>query len=266
MPGKLIVGSMPIGNLDDLTLRMVDAFASCDYIVSDRPADRAEKVLEKFKMKKKIVLLNSVNSGYADMDQVNKVAEDVLSGKVVLLVASEGQVAISDPGVQFIQKCITDKIPHEVLPGPSAAITAYVASGLSNGRLFIVPSVEKERISEVFGMLKEINYSTVVHVWAKDLEEIIEYIDKNYKWVRQSDNTHHSNRIIAVCCDLTMPTENIFMDWAHKIKGHPEFVKINASTRVSLILGETLHVGDCDHIVCNMYKDFVPGQSDGINI
>lgn len=266
MAGKLIVGSMPIGNLDDLTLRMVDAFASCDYILSDRPADRAEKVLEKFRIKKKIVLLNSVNSGYADMDQVDRVAEDILNGKTVLLVSSEGQVAISDPGVQFIQKCITDKIPHEVLPGPSAGITAYVASGLSNGRLFIVPSVERERISEVFNMLKDINYSTVVHVWAKDLPEIIEYIDKNYKWTKQSDNTHHSNRIIAVCCDLTMPTENIFMDWAHKIKYNAALKDVNINTRVSLILGEVLHMGECDHIICNMYKDFVPGQSEGLII
>lgn len=264
MTGRLIVGSMPIGNLDDLTLRMVDAFFNCDYILSDRPSDRAEKVLEKFKFKKKIVLLNSVNSGYADMDQVNKMAEDIKDGKVVLLVASEGQVAISDPGVQFIQKCITDNLPYEVLPGPSSSMTAYVASGLSNGRLFAVPTVEKDRISETFGMLKDVTYSTSVHVWAKDLKEVIEYIDENYKWYSSNEKRYHANRIIAVCCDLTMPTEHVFMDWAHKIKNHPGFEKINLNTRVSLILSETLHTRECDHLTCNMYRDFVPGQTDGL--
>lgn len=265
MSGKLIVGSMPIGNLDDLTLRMVDAFFNCDYILSDRPSNRAEQILEKFKFKKKIILLNSVNSGYADMNQVNQMAEDIRNGKTVLLVASEGQVAISDPGVQFIQKCITEKLPYEVLPGPSSSITAYVASGLSNGRLFAVPTVENDRVEETFGMLKDVVYSTSVHIWAKDLKYAIDYIDKNYRWYNPEEKRHHANRIIAICCDLTMPTEYVFMDWAHKIKNHPGFEKINNNTRVSIIISETLHTRDCEHMLCNMYRDFVPGQTEGLN-
>lgn len=266
MAGKLIIGSMPIGNLDDLTLRMVKAFSICDYIISDVPVDRALAVLEKFKFKKQIIPLNSVNSGYADMDQVNQMAKDILDGKTVLLIASEGQVSISDPGIQFIQKCITDNLPYETLPGPTASITAYVASGLSSGRLLVIPSVEEDRIEKVFESLKDIEYSTSVHVWAKDLPKVIEYIDKNYKWYRTSDNTYHANKIIAVCCDLTKPSEFIFMDWAHRIKNNLGFSQINIDTRVTLILGEFLHTKECDHITCNMYRDFVPGQLEGLSI
>jgi len=264
MNGKLIVGSMPIGNLDDLTLRMVDAFFNCDYVLSDVPSNRAEDILKKFKLQKKIVLLNSVNSAYADIDQINQVASDIKNGKIILLVASEGQIAISDPGVQFIQKCIKDNLAYEVLPGPSSSITAYVASGLSNGRIFLVPTVEKEKIEETFRMIKDVQYTTSVHVWAKDLREVIEYIDKNFKWYNENEKIYHANRIVAVCCDLTMPTEHIFMEWAHKIKNHSGFEKINLNTRVSLIISETLHTKECDHLICNMYRDFVPGQTEGL--
>lgn len=262
--GKLIVGAMPIGNTDDLTLRMVNYLSICDYILSDRPVDKIQEVLQKFKFKKTIVMLNSVNSSYADMDQVNKVARDVLDGQIVLLVASEGQIAISDPGVHFIQKCITDNIPYEVLPGPCAGITAYVASGLSDSRVLIIPSVEEEDIEKTFNSLKNSQYTTVVHVWAKDIEKIIDYIDKNYRWYDKEKNIYHSNRIIAVCCDLTMATEFIFMDWAHKIKNNKNFEKININTRVSLVIGEFLHTEECEHNMCNMFKDFVPGQLDGL--
>lgn len=264
MSGKLIVGSMPIGNLGDLTLRMVDAFYKCDYVLSDVPCNRAEDVLKKFKLQKKIVPLGSVNSAYADIDQINQVASDIKEGKIILLVASEGQVAISDPGVQFIQKCIKDNIPCEVLPGPSSSITAYVASGLSSGRIFIVPTVEKEKIKETFTMLKDVQYSVSVHVWAKDLKEVIEFIDENYRWYNENEKVYHANRIVAVCCDLTMPTEHIFMDWAHKIKNHPGFEKITLGTRVSLILSENIHTKECDHLICHMYRDFVNGQTEGL--
>ena len=255
---------MPIGNLDDLTLRMMHYLSTCDYIISDRPVDQIQRVLEKFKFKKKIIMLNSVDSSYADMDQVNQVAKDILDGQIVLLVASEGQVAISDPGVHFIQKCITDKLPYEVLPGPCAGITAYVASGLSDSSVLIIPSVEKENIEETFNDLKNNKYITVVHVWAKDLEIIIDYIDKNYRWFNEKLNKYVANRIIAVCCDLTMPSELIFMDWAHKIKNNKNFSLINENTRVSLVLGEFLHTEDCDHRMCNMFRDLIPGQLDGL--
>lgn len=72
MNGRLIVGSMPIGNMDDVTVRMLKAFKDCDIIFSDIPTDYLEKILNLNNLQKNIQKLKSTNSQFADLDQVEE--------------------------------------------------------------------------------------------------------------------------------------------------------------------------------------------------
>jgi hypothetical protein len=256
MSGKLIVGSMPIGNIDDITIRMINAFKDCDIILSDNPSYMAEQILKKYNIEKEIVLLNSENSGYADENQIQLMESYIENNKSVLLISSEGQVAISDPGVQFIQRCITKKLNYEVLPGPSSSISAFVYSGLSSGRLFIHPTVEKDEVDPKFGLIRNMSHPVAVHIWSKDLPKALKYINHNFKWIND-DGLTIANRVVSICCDISMPNNFMVMDWCDKIINNKDIIKIGEDTLITLIFSDVIHIDECDHHMCNAIRSLV---------
>jgi 16S rRNA (cytidine1402-2'-O)-methyltransferase len=192
MTGKLIVGSMPIGNIDDITIRMLNAIHDCDIIYSDYLPDNIHKLLDAYDVTKEVVVLNSTNTMYADVSQVQDVVSLVSRGKKVLLVAGEGQIGVADPGTQFIQACIEKSLPYTVLPGPSAFITAFVASGIVNGDFFISCNMSNpEQVLEKFRMS---GTPVVVLVWQDKLTSMLEYVRDCFS----------INKRITLACDMTM--------------------------------------------------------------
>jgi siroheme synthase len=256
--GKLIVGSMPLGNMEDITLRMLDAFKTADIILSDYPTTYADALMKKYDIDKNLIILKSFHSCHADGEQVEFAMSAIEDGKRVLLISSEGQIALSDPGIQFIQECIRRGLPYQVLPGPNAGVHAYISSGLSNGKLLVHPTIEPKNVNIEFTPLKNIPSSLTVYIWGKDIPEIIDQIDKDYKW--ESEDEQFANRMISLCCNLTTQEEFIITDWAHKIKSHPDLKKIHQRTKVTVVIGELMHTEDCDHHICNSIRDLFPGQ------
>jgi hypothetical protein len=255
MSGKLIVGSMPIGNIDDITIRMINAFKDCDIILSDNPSYMAEQILKKYNIEKEIVILKSENSGFAEESQLDLMESYINNGKTVVIVAAEGQVAVSDPGIQFIQRCIVKKLNYEVLPGPSSAMSAFVYSGLSSGRIFIHPTIERNEIDQKLGLIRNMPHPVAVHIWSKDLEHALKYIDFNFKWT--DENGVIANRIIAICCNITMDNQFMVIDWCNKIINNDGLSKINGDTIITLVFGDVIHIDDCDHHVCNSIRALV---------
>ena len=247
---------MPIGNIDDITIRMINAFRDCDIILSDNPSYMAEQILKKYNIEKEIVLLNSENSGYADENQIHLMESYIKNNKSVLLISSEGQVAISDPGVQFIQRCISKKLSYEVLPGPSSSVSAFVYSGLSSGRLFIHPTVEKDEIDIKFGLIRNMSNPVAVHIWSKDLPKALRYIDDHFKWV-SDDGLTTANRIVSICCDISMPNNFMVMDWCDKIINNKGIINISKDTLITLIFSDVIHTDECDHHMCNAIRSLV---------
>lgn len=224
MLGKLIVGSMPIGNPDDITIRMLNAIHDCDVIYSDYLPDNIHNLLNIYDIKKDVVVLNSTNTMHADMSQVDDVIELIYSGKSVLLVAGEGQIGVADPGTQFIQECIKKSIPYTVLPGPSAFITAFVASGIVNGDFFISCNMSNpEQVLEKFRMS---NTPVIVLVWQDKLTSILEY----------ARDCFSINKRITLACDMTMSTEMFLTGTAKELLANPKFKLINQSTKIALVM------------------------------
>ena len=122
----LFVCPTPIGNLKDITIRVLETLEAVDVIAAE-DTRHTVKLLNHYNIKKKLISYHEHNT--ARMQPV--LIELLLSGKNVALVSDAGMPGISDPGSDIIAACIKEGINVEVLPGANAAITALVASGLN---------------------------------------------------------------------------------------------------------------------------------------
>ncbi len=131
MPGALVVCPTPIGNLDDITIRVRDALVSADYIACE-DTRRTGSLLEKLGIRPAPPLV-SIHEGNETV-RAKELGGRVERGEVVALVSDAGMPAISDPGFRLIRRCIERSLEVVVLPGPSVVPVALVASGLPTDR------------------------------------------------------------------------------------------------------------------------------------
>ncbi len=125
MSGRLVVCPTPIGNLEDVTLRVLSALREAD-VVACEDTRRTRILLDRYGVKAKLVSYHEHNERARAAELVGRMRD----GAVVALVSDAGMPLVSDPGYVLVQACVAAGLPVEVLPGPSAAITALVASGL----------------------------------------------------------------------------------------------------------------------------------------
>jgi 16S rRNA (cytidine1402-2'-O)-methyltransferase len=125
MSGRLVVCPTPIGNLEDITLRVLSALREAD-VVACEDTRRTRVLLDRYGVKARLVSYHEHNEKARASELVGRMRE----GAVVALVSDAGMPLVSDPGYLLVRGCVAAGLPVEVLPGPSAAITALVASGL----------------------------------------------------------------------------------------------------------------------------------------
>jgi 16S rRNA (cytidine1402-2'-O)-methyltransferase len=126
MHGRLVVCPTPIGNLEDVTLRVLRALREADVIACE-DTRRTRKLLDRHEIAgARLVSYHEHN----ERRRAGELAGRIESGAVVALVTDAGTPAVSDPGFALIRECLARDLEVEVLPGPSAVITALVASGL----------------------------------------------------------------------------------------------------------------------------------------
>jgi 16S rRNA (cytidine1402-2'-O)-methyltransferase len=123
--GRLVVCPTPIGNLEDVTLRVLSALREAD-VVACEDTRRTRVLLDRYGVKARLVSYHEHNERARSAELV----ERMRSGAVVALVSDAGMPLVSDPGYLLVRASVAAGLPVEVLPGPSAAITALVASGL----------------------------------------------------------------------------------------------------------------------------------------
>ena len=123
--GKLYICPTPIGNLEDITIRVLKVLREVDLIVAE-DTRHTLKLLNHFRIQKPLTSYHEHNFRTKGIILINK----LLEGKNIALVSDAGMPGISDPGSDIIKLCIEEKIPFEVLPGAMAGILALVGSGL----------------------------------------------------------------------------------------------------------------------------------------
>jgi 16S rRNA (cytidine1402-2'-O)-methyltransferase len=123
--GRLVVCPTPIGNLEDVTLRVLSALRDAD-VVACEDTRRTRVLLERYGVQATLVSYHEHN----ERERAAELVERMAAGEVVALVSDAGMPLVSDPGYVLVQSSVAAGLEVEVLPGPSAALAALVASAL----------------------------------------------------------------------------------------------------------------------------------------
>jgi 16S rRNA (cytidine1402-2'-O)-methyltransferase len=146
--GRLVVCPTPIGNLEDVTLRVLAALREAD-VVACEDTRHTRVLLERYGVSATLVSYHEHNERERAAELVERMGE----GAVVALVSDAGMPLVSDPGFVLVQGCVAAGLEVEVLPGPSAALAALVASALPAEAWRFAGFLPRRRgaLEEVFG-------------------------------------------------------------------------------------------------------------------
>ncbi len=195
MLGKLYLCATPIGNLKDMTPRVIETLASVDLIAAEDTRNSI-KLLNHFGIKTSMTSYHEYNK----VEKAQILVQKMREGLNVALITDAGTPAISDPGEVLVKLCQKEGITVTSLPGPAACITALTLSGLSTRRFCFegfLPSEKKEK-AEILELLKEETRTMVLyeapHHLVRTLKELYEAL---------------GDRNITICRELTKKFETV---------------------------------------------------------
>src|SRR3954449_7640552 len=128
MAGRLVVCPTPIGNLEDVTLRVLSALRDADVIACE-DTRRTRVLLERYGVQATLVSYHEHN----ERERTPELVARMRDGAVVALVSDAGMPLVSDPGYVLVAGSIAAGLEVEVLPGPSAGVAALVGGGVAGG-------------------------------------------------------------------------------------------------------------------------------------
>ena len=195
MAGTLYLCATPIGNLKDMTPRVIETLQEADIIAAEDTRNSI-KLLNHFAIKTSMTSYHEYNK----VEKADYLVEQLMQGKNVALVTDAGTPAISDPGEVLVQKCMQAGIVVTSLPGACACITALTLSGLGTKRFCFegfLPSDKKEK-AEILEELREETRTIILY----------EAPHRLVKTLRELYDTA-GNRKITLCRELTKKFETI---------------------------------------------------------
>ena len=196
MSGKLILCATPIGNLGDITPRVLDALRDADLIAAEDTRN-SKKLLTHFDIHTPMISYHENNRFDRGRELVDKMRE----GKVVALITDAGTPAISDPGEELVRMAYEAEIEVTSLPGAAACITALTLSGLSARRFTMegfLPRTKKEQ-KEILGELKNETRTMIFYEAPHRLTKTLAALAE----------TFGPDRRIAICRELTKIHEEV---------------------------------------------------------
>ncbi len=153
MSGMLYVVGTPIGNLGDITERQLEILENVDFIAAE-DTRVTRKLLTHFDLHTPLVSYHE----HSPEAVIAKIAERLHAGEQCAVVTDAGMPCISDPGALLVQRCIAESIPMQVVPGPSAVISALAVSGQDTGRFCFEGFLsvnKKQRHAHLDGLKRE---------------------------------------------------------------------------------------------------------------
>ena len=197
MSGKLYLCATPIGNLEDMTFRVIRTLKEVDLIAAEDTRNSI-KLLNHFEIKTPMTSYHEYNK----IEKGRKLIEKLQEGVNIALITDAGTPGISDPGEELVKMCYEAGIEVTSLPGPAACITALTLSGLATRRFAFeafLPSDKKERqavLKELVDETRTIIMYEAPHRLVKTLQELLENL---------------GNRRITICRELTKKHETAFV-------------------------------------------------------
>ena len=193
--GILYVVGTPIGNLGDMTYRAVETLKNADFICAEDTRVTL-KLLNHFEIKKQLICYQEHNAAQAG----EQILARLLGGENAAIVTDAGMPCISDPGEKLVKLCAENNVRVEVVPGPSAVVSALAVSGLNTSRF---------RFEGFLSVNKRQRYDHLAKV--KDAEETLIFYEaphKLHKTLRDMLD-YFGNRRISLCRELTKVHEEV---------------------------------------------------------
>ena len=196
MVGQLYLCATPIGNLGDMTPRVIETLQNVDVIAAEDTRNSI-KLLNHFQIKTPMTSYHEYNK----IEKAEHLVAQMQAGKQIALITDAGTPAISDPGEVLVQKCQEAGIMVTSLPGAAACITALTLSGLSTRRFCFegfLPSDKKER-KMILEDLKEESRTMILYEAPHHLKGTLKELTDTL-----------GNRRITLCRELTKKFETVF--------------------------------------------------------
>ncbi len=196
MAGKLYLCATPIGNLGDMTPRVVETLNMVDVIAAEDTRNSI-KLLNHFD-------IHTPMTSYHEYNKVEKAYQligQMQNGQNIALITDAGTPAISDPGEVLVKMCHEQGITVTSLPGPAACITALTLSGLSTRRFCFegfLPAEKKEKAA----VLKELQNESRTMILYEAPHHLVRTLEELYEALGE--------RRITLCRELTKKFETIF--------------------------------------------------------
>ena len=196
MSGKLYLCATPIGNLEDITLRVLRTLKEVDLIAAEDTRNSI-KLLNHFEIRTPMTSYHEYNK----IEKGRALIEKLHEGMNIALITDAGTPGISDPGEELAAMCHEEGIEVTSLPGPAACITALTMSGLATRRFAFeafLPADKKERrmiLEELKNETRTIILYEAPHRLVRTLEELLESL---------------GNRRMTLCRELTKRHETAF--------------------------------------------------------
>ncbi len=193
MTGTLYLCATPIGNLEDITLRVLRTLKEVDLIAAEDTRNSI-RLLNHFEIKTKMTSYHEYNK----VDKAIYLVKKLKEGLNVALITDAGTPGISDPGEELVRQCLEADVPVTSLPGACACITALTMSGLPTRRFAFeafLPYEKKER-EEILVSLQNETRTIIIY-------EAPHHLKKTLKECRR----YLGNRPMTVCKELTKKHE-----------------------------------------------------------
>ncbi len=194
MSGKLYVVGTPIGNLSDFSPRAVETLASVDFIAAEDTRVTL-KLLNHFEIKKPMVSYFEHNR----RERGEIILERIKSGENCAIVTDAGMPAISDPGEDLVDLCLSNGITVESVPGPTAFATAVAMSGLPSGRftfegfLSVNKPSRREHLEEIVSERRTMVFYEAPHKLTATLKDLYKYLgDRRIALIKELTKIHET--------------------------------------------------------------------------
>lgn len=206
MAGKLYLCATPIGNLEDITLRVLRILQEVDLIAAEDTRNSI-KLLNHFEIKTPMTSYHEYNK----FDKATYLVKQLEEGVNIALITDAGTPGISDPGEELVKMCYESGIEVTSLPGAAACITALTLSGLSTRRFSFeafLPHDKKER-QEVLKEISEETRTVIIYEAPHRLLKTLEELEQAM-----------GNRRVTVCRELTKKYETAFQTTFQEAQNH----------------------------------------------
>ncbi len=189
MAGKLFLCATPIGNLEDITFRVLRTLKEVDLIAAEDTRNSI-KLLNHFEIKTPMTSYHEYNK----IDKAYQLVEKMKEGKNIALITDAGTPGISDPGEELVRICIQEGIEVTSLPGPAACITALTMSGQATRRFVFEAFLPNDKKERAF-ILEELKHETRTIIIYEAPHRLIKTLEELYAVL--------GNREISICRELT---------------------------------------------------------------